>query len=81
MQPQAIPTASYLDIVFDNRNKAYGSYQLRKDYNKRTITAFCIVMSSIFALSLYSTLRPHTQVQPQQQLDGIVELADIHPRQ
>ncbi len=27
--------ADYLDIIFDNRNKKYGGYELRKNYSKR----------------------------------------------
>ncbi len=29
--------ASLLDIIFNNRNKEYGAYALRKSYNKRLL--------------------------------------------
>ncbi|OLY91537.1 protein TonB [Cnuella takakiae] len=35
MTSSEILHADVLDIVFDNRNKAYGAYALRKDYEKR----------------------------------------------
>jgi len=38
---------SFDDIVFENRNKAYGAYELRKKYSKRGALAFVI---SIFIL-------------------------------
>lgn len=35
MQPNQILTADLLDILFDGKNKEYGAYQLRKNYDKR----------------------------------------------
>ncbi len=35
MKAEAILKADFLDIIFDNRNKAYGAYSLRKFYNNR----------------------------------------------
>ncbi|MBX9450120.1 MAG: TonB family protein [Taibaiella sp.] len=37
-------TNTYLDLVFQNRNKAYGAYELRKNYNKRMIRAGMLVI-------------------------------------
>ncbi len=45
-----------LDILFGNRNKSYGAYQLRKNYNKRLSTAliviiiFCLMATILFKL-------------------------------
>jgi protein TonB len=39
MDAQHVLTASVLDIVFDGRNKEYGAYVLRKEYDKRLYTA------------------------------------------
>lgn len=44
---------SYLDILFLNKNKSYGSYALRKDYNINALKSLGIVivsMSSLFLL-------------------------------
>jgi protein TonB len=57
MNTQNILTANILDILFEGRNKAYGAYDLRKNYNKRLIKALactlgiCLLftMGSIFA--------------------------------
>ncbi len=42
MQTNNILTASWLDILFDNRNKAYGAYELRNSYSKRVVKALLI---------------------------------------
>jgi periplasmic protein TonB len=36
-----------LDIVFENRNKSYGAYTLRKEYDKRMLTALGAGMSVV----------------------------------
>jgi protein TonB len=46
-------TTQWLDLVFENRNKAYGAYQLRKKNSETTMKAFfyaCILFSSIIIL-------------------------------
>lgn len=45
METQKILEADYLDLVFDNRNKAYGGYELRKHYSRRTFKALVITMA------------------------------------
>jgi len=37
MEANKIPGASFLDIVFDGRNKAYGAYELRTHYSLRVL--------------------------------------------
>lgn len=37
-----------LELVFENRNKAFGGYVLRKKYEKRVVVAFLITLSAIF---------------------------------
>lgn len=39
MKNEEILRADLLDIVFDNRNKAYGAYELRRNYRRRLIKA------------------------------------------
>lgn len=41
---------SMLDIVFEHRNKAYGAYVLRRDYNKSLATAVTITVLSTLVL-------------------------------
>lgn len=39
MKPDVILRSNFLDILFENRNKDYGAYDIRKNYNKRLIQA------------------------------------------
>ena len=39
MEPNKILSADVLDLIFEDRNKAYGAYDLRKTYNKRIVKA------------------------------------------
>lgn len=54
MKTDAILNADVLDIIFENRNKSYGAYSLRKFYNNRLYKAMGITFSFaaiLFALS------------------------------
>src|SRR5436190_4500501 len=42
--------ADLLDILFENRNKAYGAHALRKNYNHRLQWALGISLSLVFLL-------------------------------
>lgn len=42
MEVNKILSADFLDILFDERNKEYGAYELRKNYQKRLTTALLI---------------------------------------
>lgn len=45
MEANKILSADILDLVFEDRNKEYGAYQLRKTYNKRILKALAITAS------------------------------------
>ena len=45
MEANKILSADILDLIFEDRNKEYGAYQLRKTYNKRILTALIITAS------------------------------------
>jgi protein TonB len=52
MLPEKIMQSDLLDILFENRNKTYGAYALRKSYNKTMITAIsatCFIAITFFA--------------------------------
>jgi len=44
MKPKEILEASYLDIIFDGRNKQYGAYVLRRTHNAHLIEALASVL-------------------------------------
>lgn len=49
MEANKILNADVLDIIFENRNKEYGAYELRKSYKKRLVTSI-IAMAAVCLL-------------------------------
>ena len=60
MTNKEILQADLLDILFENRNKAYGAYALRKNYNHRLHWAMGISLSLVFFLSMISLGRKNS---------------------
>ena len=56
--------ASLLDIIFDNRNKEYGAYALRKEYNQRLLVSLGIGISFILFVVLINALNKNKQSGP-----------------
>src|SRR5687767_14241690 len=54
MDAKALSHADYLDILFDNRNKQYGSYELRRNYDKRAKTSLLTILAVCAAISAYA---------------------------
>ncbi len=52
MEATKILDASLLDILFENRNKDYGAYQLRKNYKRQLISAILLtlVLATLFSI-------------------------------
>src|SRR6185295_5214310 len=55
MEANKILNADILDLIFEDRNKEYGAYDLRKTYNKRILKAL-IITASIALLALLGSL-------------------------
>ncbi len=53
MKPELILHADLLDIVFENRNKDYGAYILRKQYPEALQTALTFVMACVVVMSIW----------------------------
>ncbi len=51
METSKILSADLLDLIFDDRNKAYGAYELRKTYQKR-ITRALLITGTVITLSI-----------------------------
>jgi periplasmic protein TonB len=58
MTTNQILTASFLDILFDNRNKAYGAYEIRKAYPKNLMKALGIMLLLVVSVSIYVMSQP-----------------------
>ncbi len=52
METSKILSADFLDLLFDDRNKAYGAYELRRTYHKRIVKSLlitCCMAGLVFA--------------------------------
>jgi len=54
MNKELILKSDVLDILFENRNKSYGAYNLRKFYDNRLMKSIGIMISSVVLLSAFS---------------------------
>jgi protein TonB len=59
MEANKILSADVLDLIFENKNKDYGAYDLRKTYNRR-ITRALIITGSIALLALIGSVLAST---------------------
>jgi TonB family C-terminal domain len=57
MEANTILQASYLDLVFAGRNKAYGSYELRNGYAQRMKMALGLVTAAVILLVASSYIK------------------------
>ena len=73
MDSNTILKSNILDIIFDNRNKAYGAYVLRKDYNTRVAKSLLIMFSFVIALALWQVFKKDTV----QLLPAITKITDV----
>lgn len=66
MTSQEFLHADYLDIVFNDRNKVYGGYELRKSYHLRMRKALGSIMLILLVVSAYSIIKKEaTQIELQ----------------
>ena len=56
MKAEAILKADILDIIFDNRNKNYGAYSLRKFYNTRLYKSLGLTFALVTLFVIFSFL-------------------------
>jgi protein TonB len=57
MTNKEILQASLLDIIFENRNKSYGAYALRNEYDKRLIKSLGIGLGIVLTVVLLNFLK------------------------
>ena len=48
---------SMIEIVFENRNKSYGAFELRSNYNKRLAISFSLTLSVFLLLILFAIIK------------------------
>jgi periplasmic protein TonB len=62
MKTDAILKADVLDIIFENRNKSYGAYTLRKFYNNRLYKALGAMFGFVILLSSFTLFKVKTKI-------------------
>jgi periplasmic protein TonB len=79
MEANKILKSTYLDILFEGRNKEYGAYDLRKTYNKRIKVALAstvVILVLIFVVSVIADkLSSSNNVKEIQTKDLVMEAA------
>ena len=73
MEPLAILQADPLDLLFENRNKSYGAYPLRKYYPQRLMISMGIIMSLVVLIS-FTCLYPDSSLLLTQKNPGVPDI-------
>jgi len=83
MKPEKIMESDVLDIIFENRNKEYGAYELRRNYNTRIGKALGITAMVVVAFGLMQSFK--VPVKKGKITDLIIEadvrIADVKPEE
>lgn len=81
MDTQKILNADILDIIFDGRNKAYGAYELRKNYNERLIKAVLIVVAATILIFVGSMVSKSVTKEKTEMIVQDVQLENIQQKE
>ncbi len=79
MESNQLNKTSYLDILFTGKNKQYGAYQLRRDYNNRMRNAIIITVLSVSVLFLLAAFTTGNDNESQDLVLKEVELGEPPP--
>ena len=58
MEANKILSADILDLIFEGKNKDYGAYTLRRDYNSRLLKSLFAMLFTIIILAIWLSLHP-----------------------
>jgi len=64
MDTNKILSADFLDLLFDNRNKEYGAYELRKTYQRRVIKS--LIFTGVFVGLTFTGVVLANKLEPKQ---------------
>jgi periplasmic protein TonB len=78
MEQEQLMQADYLDIIYDNRNKMYGSYELRRNYNRRTAKAILLLLGCVAALSSFTLVGKKAPMERTVVFDRDTRLSEVH---
>jgi len=65
MEANKILKSELIDILFENRNKSYGAYVIRKEYDIRLIQSLSIILLSVMAIALYFGFAKEVKIKPE----------------
>lgn len=71
--------ADYLDIIYNNRNKFYGGYELRRNYNSRLKRAGGFVALALAAIISFSFVKVEKEIEKPIVYVKPVDLSKIEP--
>jgi|KBSSwiStaDraftv2_1062776.scaffolds.fasta_scaffold02202_6 protein TonB len=78
MQTNQILSANLLDLLFDNRNKEYGAYELRNTYQRRITKAMLVTGGITLMIFAGSVLAKNSKpVKPKMTIHESVEISKI----
>lgn len=82
MEANKILTSSFLDILFEGKNKAYGAYKLRMEYDRRIRNATAVMVSVLIlmaiSIALFTYLEKHNFIHAQKPISDInLENVDV----
>jgi protein TonB len=81
METNKILQSDYLDLIFDNRNKSYGGYELRKHYNRRALKAlgitFSVILFGIGTPFIISQLNAKASVVMANSIPDVTKLTEV----
>jgi periplasmic protein TonB len=82
MKTDAILKADVLDIIFENKNKSYGAYTLRKFYNNRLYKALGVMFSFVLLLCSFTLIKAKPNYGPKPFTDSTftVKTFDNEPK-
>lgn len=72
-----------LDIIFENRNKAYGAYSLRKFYNNRLLKSLGLMLAGIILLSAFTLIPDKKNNKDEEKIETVMAqvLPEIKPHE
>ncbi len=85
MSKLSIYENSWINLVFEGRNKEYGAYQLRKESDETTLLAFCLglfftaTLATIPAILNHFNATEKTPIGITEAIDRIITITNIKP--
>jgi protein TonB len=81
METNKILQSDYLDLIFDNRNKSYGGYELRKHYNRRALKAlgitFSVILLGVGTPFVLSQLNAKAPIVASNNAPDVIKITDV----